>query len=51
MIPSPHDYRSVLPPFYYHDEKQLLTQIDAKVIRPVEKKFATLHTKATADVS
>jgi hypothetical protein len=45
MIPSPRDYRSVLPPYYYRDQKQLLTQIDAKVIRPVEKKFAALHAK------
>jgi len=46
MIPSPEDYKSVLPPFYYRNEKQLLTQIDARVIRPVEKKFATLHAQA-----
>jgi hypothetical protein len=43
MMPSPDDYRSVLPPFYYHDVKQLLKQIDAKVIRPVEAKFSRIH--------
>jgi hypothetical protein len=46
MLPSPDDYPAVLPAFAYRDERELLANLESRVIRPAERKFAERHRRA-----